>query len=847
MNHRATIMSICLLSVVFMLACAGVKAGERVRAFPGAEGFGRYAKGGRGGRVIYVDNLGDYGADEDPIPGSLRAACEAEGPRTVLFRTSGTIRLKRPLIIDESYITIAGQTAPGDGICIRGNSFGVGTRDQMTTDVILRYLRVRTGPGEKKGDSPDALGINNARNVIIDHCSVSWGVDECLSITAHPTGYSNAGRVKREDYDGPVGVTENITVQWSIVSEGLSQSTHEKGEHSKGLMVAYGPDKVTLHHNLIAHNRDRNPYLPAECEDPFIVDVRNNLVYNWGTGTAISYDKINHNGRLNFVGNRYIPGPDSKERACLLMGVRTRVYLKDNLGAKRTKENQPQARAMSGNGVVADSPFDTPTVTTHRARKLEKVVLPHVGATLPERDAVDWRIVRELIQRTGGIIDDPSERGGWPQLNDTEPPTDEDRDGMPDQWETKHGFNPENAEDGSRDQDDDGYTNLEEYLNQTDPADITRVRTGDGVLGKTSDRRIQKTKKRLRDFRLEKRRVEQINHPQYLIPRLDGIEVDGKAGDWGGAGFRIQLLHRAMQDDRWEPRGNAGIRLGWDEKGLLVLVPLKDDRWVEDPKKLWKYDSVEMYMAPHRGSPQKFQAVIGPGMSKKLSKLKVNVHDHRKKKKGQLSVDAARTRNGKSATLEVRLPWDNFDIQPKNGCTAAFQIMLNDNDKPGSKYGASEHDAWYRALGAFMDSNRMHTIRLAEEASEPYSAAATLVSAYGENPVIRVDATPELAGKRCWVVAGTGSPDSQKSALRKSKLSQLENTPASQTTFKLGETGADMVVVWMGPFYVAGTEKVNGKTVDATHKNYRDVGAALVYSGRASNEQVDDPEDVDAE
>ncbi len=475
--------AVCLaLTLAALEYCS---AAERlVPAFPGAEGFGAYAKGGRGGKVLFVDNLQDYGEKENPIPGTLRAACEAKGPRTVIFRTSGTITLKRALMITNGFITIAGQSAPGDGICIRGNIFGVGQYDAPTTDVILRHLRVRVGPGKRKGDDLDGLKINNASNVIVDHCSVSWGVDETLPITAHPTGYSRAGRIKKKDYKGPIGVTENLTIQWCIVSEGLSHSTNKKGEHSKGLMVAYGPTRVTLHHNLLAHNNDRNPYLPAECEAPFIIDTRNNLVYNWGVAAGVSYGKINENGYLNFVGNRYLPGPDSRKVPCLQFGVPTRVYLKDNLGAVRTSDKDPESKAMlaagkkldhSGNNrkfdakrMLVDKPFDTPKVTTHLAKELEEVILPVVGATRPKRDAVDKRIVKEVKERKGGIIDDPKERGGWPELKSTPPPADKDEDGMPDAWETEHKLNPAKA-DNNADPDGDGYTNLEEYLNVTNP------------------------------------------------------------------------------------------------------------------------------------------------------------------------------------------------------------------------------------------------------------------------------------------------------------------------------------------------------------------------------------------
>jgi pectate lyase len=452
-----------------------LRAEQDVPAFPGAEGFGAYAKGGRGGRVIAVTNLKDYGPEEKPIPGSFRAACEAKGPRLVVFRVSGTLTLKAPLYVIEPHLTLAGQTAPGDGFCLRGNTFGVGRGSLSTHDVIVRHLRFRCGPGRKRGHEPDGMAINNARDVIFDHCSITWGVDEVLSITAHPMGYGRIGASKERDFDPKQrAVTENISVQWCILAEGLNRSTHPKGAHSKGPMIAYGPSKISLHHNLIAHSDDRNPYLPAEGELPFIVDIRNNLVYNWGQRTAVSYPKINHNGRLNFVGNRYLPGPNSRHRPSLHLGVKTRVFLRDNLGTARTKPTDPERKAMSGVGRVVDEPFDVPPVTTHAAEELPEVLLPAVGATAPRRDAADRRLVDEVKTGKGRIIDHPKQVGGWPALKSTKPPKDSDGDGMPDAWEKKHGLDPKNPKDAARrvppgaspGDRHAGYTWVEFYINQ---------------------------------------------------------------------------------------------------------------------------------------------------------------------------------------------------------------------------------------------------------------------------------------------------------------------------------------------------------------------------------------------
>ena len=465
---RSVLALICsLTATITHTACFGAE--DRIPAFPTAEGFGAYAKGGRGGRIIYVTNLKDFSPEEAVIPGSLRAACIAKGPRIIVFRISGTVELKAPLAIFEPYCTIAGQTAPGDGLCIRGDAVKIGARAKPTHDIVVRHMRFRCGPGRRKGHSPDTLAINNCRDVIIDHCSVTWGVDECLSITAHPTGFKNNGCVKVKEFTGEPAVTKNVTVQWCVVAEGLNRSTHNKGAHSKGLMVAYGPSSISLHHNLIAHNVDRNPYLPAECESPFILDVRNNLVYNWKVNTAVAYRKINHKDRMNFVGNRYLPGPNSRKKPCLTLSVKTRVFLNDNLGPVRTKATDPENKAMKGIGRVVAEAFDLPPVTTHPANELASALLPKVGATLPRRDSADARLVQEVTDRKGTIIDHPKQVGGWPELKSGEPPADTDLDGMPDAWEKTHGFDPNDETDGNKDADEDGYHNVEEYLNATNP------------------------------------------------------------------------------------------------------------------------------------------------------------------------------------------------------------------------------------------------------------------------------------------------------------------------------------------------------------------------------------------
>ncbi|MBS3762458.1 MAG: DUF1961 family protein, partial [Planctomycetes bacterium] len=369
------------------------------RAFPGAEGFGAYARGGRGGRVIQVTNLKDYNPrKEKPIPGSLRAACETKSPRTIVFRVAGWIDLKAPLRITEPFCTVAGQTAPGDGIGLRGDTFGVGAHtgsardlNAPVHDVIVRYLRVRCGPGRRQGHAPDAFAINHAHDVIIDHCSISWGVDECLSITAHPWKDEDGKPLALKDR--PRGDTHNITVQWSIISEGLYNSTHPKGHHSRGLMCTYGSSRVSIHHNLMAHNNHRNPNLPwqlAGPDNPYIVDVVNNVAYNWRSRGALTKHSAERNpgyrqkGHINFVGNRYLMGPDSRKIHSLEVRNKALVWAKDNIGPVRTNPKMDQFACVRGNYREAERRFETPRIEVDPTDEVVHAVLAGAGAIRPE-------------------------------------------------------------------------------------------------------------------------------------------------------------------------------------------------------------------------------------------------------------------------------------------------------------------------------------------------------------------------------------------------------------------------------------------------------------------------------
>jgi pectate lyase len=415
-----------------------------VRAFPGAQGFGASTPGGRGGRVINVTNLNDSG------PGSLRAAARATGRRIVVFRVSGTIRLKSDIDIVNPYVTVAGQTAPGGGITLRADPCnGKGVLGVHTHDVVLRYLRLRPGPHGCAGPGESSDGIvvykAGAHHVVVDHCSISWAVDENVSL------YDDA---------------HHVTFSWNIISEGLAHSTHAEGEHSKGAHLSgENTYRISFHHNLLAHNNDRNP----QPTNPGLADIRNNVIYNYGENAALT---SNSHGRprFNFVGNYFRPGPDS-DRSEYELDVygRTSVgwafFVRGNIGPHRRTTASPNRWTVdpAGRASMVSEPFPGSGVRTTSAATALSEVLAGAGARVQHRDAVDRRVVRDVRERTGRIIDHPSDVGGWPVLPATSPPPDRDRDGMPNAWERARGLDPF-RDDSRADRNGDGYTNVEEYL-----------------------------------------------------------------------------------------------------------------------------------------------------------------------------------------------------------------------------------------------------------------------------------------------------------------------------------------------------------------------------------------------
>ncbi|MBN2180662.1 MAG: hypothetical protein JW715_02015 [Sedimentisphaerales bacterium] len=441
---------------------------EGIPAFPGAWGGGMFTTGGRGGKVIEVTNLNDSGT------GSLRAAIGEQGPRIVVFRVAGIINLRSAININNPDITVAGQSAPGDGICLAGDSVNINTHN-----VILRHIRVRRGKPQG-GQGSDNIGGNPEGQIIVDHCSTSWGMDENLSLYRYMKPMPGGRDVKLP--------TENVTVQWCISSEALNAGNHAFGG-------TWGGRDSTFHHNLFACNTGRNPSIGMSGE----FDYRNNVVYNWRHRTMDGGDETS---MINAINNYYKPGPATNQN---MVSTIARIEQRNMYSpGNRWKPGNwyPEAQPRPGKWYVAgnivegfpdvtsnnwngmrgpeeiarvNTPFEAWPVKQDTAMEAFESVLAKAGATLPRRDAVDKRVTETV--RTGkvitqnGIVNDPEEVGGYPEysFSTDEVPVDSDHDGMPDGWEAKYELNPNEVADGSADSDGDGYTNVEEFLNGTNP------------------------------------------------------------------------------------------------------------------------------------------------------------------------------------------------------------------------------------------------------------------------------------------------------------------------------------------------------------------------------------------
>ena len=447
--------SVLLITLLFSI----INSPAQTPAFPGAEGAGMFTTGGRGGKVLYVTSL----EDNDSV-GTLRWAIRKKGPRTILFNVSGVIQLKSPLFINNGDVTIAGQSAPGDGICISNHETII-----SADNVIVRYLRFRLGDGAK--EAIDAFSGKGQKNIIIDHCSMSWSVDECSSF-----------------YDN-----ENFTMQWCLIAESLRNSAHVKGEHGYGGI--WGGRNVTFHHNLLVSHDSRNPRFCGSrySNQPELekVDFRNNVIYNWGANNAYAAE----GGSYNLINNYYKPGPASKTNRYFInpyaddgknhqpAGIFGRFYLKGNVmegnpaitknnvsGVKMGSNFAELAPNVTLNELISNTEFSIPKPKTQSAKKAYQSVLKNAGCS-SVRDVLDMRYVNET--RTGrftykgskgstnGLIDSQNDVGGWPEYISLPAPKDTNRDGIPDGWLEKK-YPGKKATDVNM----NGFTYLEIYLNE---------------------------------------------------------------------------------------------------------------------------------------------------------------------------------------------------------------------------------------------------------------------------------------------------------------------------------------------------------------------------------------------
>jgi pectate lyase len=444
-------MRIALVASTSLLAFTfGAVAHAQLVAFPGAEGAGQYAVGGRNGDVYYVTNLNDSGT------GSLRtgiSTAPATG-RTILFKVSGTIQLLTDLKINKPNLTVAGQSAPGGGITLSGHELHV----QDTHDVIVQHLRIRVGdlytqPTNPTGYGPDSFGIENVNNVMIDHVSASWSIDENLSVT----------------HD-----SNNVTVQWSTIAEALKNAGHPKGAHSYGSLI--NGTNVTYAHNLYESNDSRNPR-PEGAGDTSIrpgtlnLDFVNNVIENPGGRFGYSGDNISSNDdyRMNYVGNYGISGPSTSATALFNpASAATQIYVPAGTNyLDRDKNGILNGTAATGtrlmNGAFTNSPtrFDLPEVTTLDATQAYIQVLSRAGANY-YRDPVDRRLIRNVMNQKGAIIDSQNQVGGYPALPSGQAPADSNNDGVPDYFAVANGFNT--TTDIHKLDSGNGYTWLESYL-----------------------------------------------------------------------------------------------------------------------------------------------------------------------------------------------------------------------------------------------------------------------------------------------------------------------------------------------------------------------------------------------
>lgn len=452
-----------LLTAIFCGISHAAEA-QNVISFPGAEGFGRYTGGGRGGKVYFITKLADDGSE-----GTLRHALNQKGPRYIIFKTGGTIYLESPLKIHEGNVTIAGQTAPGDGITVANYETFV-----AADNVMIRYMRFRMG--DLKNYEGDALGARFIKNLIVDHCSMSWSTDETVSI------YAN----------------ENTTLQWCIIAESLRNSVHQKGPHGYGGIA--GGRFASFHHTIYAHHDSRNPRLGEYAGSKFaltdLTDFRNNIIYNWGHNSMYGGEGMN----VNIINNYYKPGPATMTRKKIVAidknekpeaevyNIWGKYYISGNVmegSPEVSRDNwtegvfgQMKSYSLTDkekNMIKINTPHSVSNnVKTHSAEQAYDLVLKTAGASVV-RDMIDLEIVKDIKNGSfthhgskgskNGIIDSQEDAGGFPDLETGQSLPDLDMDGMPDEWEIKNNLDPKKYNANGRDL-DKNYDNIEMYLNE---------------------------------------------------------------------------------------------------------------------------------------------------------------------------------------------------------------------------------------------------------------------------------------------------------------------------------------------------------------------------------------------
>lgn len=491
-KNLASILVLAFFLITFLVApISQTRAQTNLPSFPGAEGYGADTRGGRSGRIIKVTNTNSAG------PGSLRAAMEASGPRIVVFDVAGTINLSHDEIQvkgeSSAFLTVAGQTAPRDGIAIDGRIELIDTHD-----IVLRYLRIRAddpgGPGNYVDDADGIKFLDEVENVIIDHCSVSWATDENF------TFISRVGTGKK---------IKNVTIQWSVAAEGdrdsyHSESSRDWGSHSAGMLITSRPgnpkvENISVHHNFITHNNARNPRIGGNLRG----NVINNLIYNWHRSGTVVTSKVEGNPQVSLVNNYYKAGPNSSDddrKPIIVTGQETgggivNLYETGNLFEKTNGEVsgvilnvKPEVQLHR-----LDSPPLPIKVSLQSTTVAKNAILANVGVNLPVneplgrnvsvRDSVDKRLINEFNSGTGSVgIGDGSDNAprSYAPLASAPAPQDSDDDGMPNYWENEKGLNPNSppgSPDHNLDRDGDGYTNIEEYINSLAAGTLTPTPT----------------------------------------------------------------------------------------------------------------------------------------------------------------------------------------------------------------------------------------------------------------------------------------------------------------------------------------------------------------------------------